>query len=82
MNQHPDFTNLGNIGTQVVRQDRYAIAHRSVLAQGDLFRIFLDARSERYAAAAFGEPRRRNANAGLLLAEFDRLIAALPLLQA
>jgi hypothetical protein len=82
MNQHPDFTNLNNIGMEVVRQDRHAIAHRSVLAQGDLFRIIFGASSERHAAAAFGGPRRRNANAGLLLAEFDRLVAALPLLKA
>ena len=82
MNQHLEFTNLSNIGMGVVRQDRYAIAHRSVLAHGDLFRIFLGASSERHAAAAYGGLRHRDANAGLLLAEFDRLIAALPPLKA
>ena len=82
MNQHPDFTNLSNTGMAIVRQDRCAIAHDSVLAQGDLFQIFLGASSERHAEAACGGPRRRNANAGLLLAEFDRLLAALPLLKA
>ena len=82
MNQHPEFTNLANVGMEVVRQDRYAIALRSVLAQGDPLRILLGASSERHAAVAFGGPRRRNPNAGLLLAEFDHFIAALPLLSA
>jgi hypothetical protein len=82
MSQHPDFTNLNNIGMEIVRQDRHAIAHRSVLARGDLFRIVFGASSERHAAATFCGPRRRNPNAGLLLAEFDRFIAALPFQKA
>ncbi len=82
MNQHPDFTNLSNIGGEVLRHERNAVARRSVLARGDLFRLLLSASSDRHASDAKGGVRHRSANSGLLLAELDRYFAALPRLNA
>ncbi len=81
MNQHPDFKNLGNIGMEVVRHDRYAVARRSVLVQGDLFRIFMSGDSDPQAAGVLSAVGRRQTNSGLLLAELQRYFSALPILK-
>ena len=82
MNQHPEFRNLGNIGMEVARHDRYAVARRSILQQGDLFRVFGLGDSDRDAAAGPDSPGRHHANSGLLLAELERYFSTLPILSA
>lgn len=79
MNRHPDFLNLTNIGLELERHDRHAVALRSVLAQGTLFRIFGANHENQVAPAGRGA---RSSNSGLLVAQFEQHLATLPILRS